>query len=63
MLKLLTIKYMKCKCIRNYVADPKNWENQERETIRDVEGHPIMNVYRDCCVCPECLEKGVTNLH
>jgi len=60
-LKLLTIKYVKCKCIRSYVGDPKDWENQTTEIIRDTDGYPIMKVYRDYCVCPVCQEKGVTN--
>lgn len=61
MLKLLTIKYVKCKCIRSCVGNPKDWENQETEIIRDIDGYPYMKVYRDYCACPFCQEKGVTN--
>jgi hypothetical protein len=52
---------MKCKCIRTYVGDTKDWENQETEIIRDVDGYPYMKVYRDYCFCSQCEEKGVTN--
>lgn len=57
MLKLLTIKYVECKCIKTAVGDPKEWVNQEREIIRDIDGYPLMNVYKDYCKCPDCQEK------
>ena len=46
-LKLLNIKYIECKCIRSYVGDPKDWENQEVEDIRDIDGRKIFSAYRD----------------
>lgn len=57
MLRLLTIKYVECKCIRSAIGNPKDWEKQEQETIKDVDGYPIMNVYKDYCKCHECRER------
>jgi hypothetical protein len=35
----------------------RNREKQEQETIRDVDGYPIMNVYKDYQKCYECRER------
>lgn len=60
-LKLLNIKYIECKCIRSYVGDPKDWENQEVEDIRDIDGRKIFSAYRDYTTCPECVDKESRN--
>lgn len=57
MIRFLNIKYDSCKCIRTIVADPNDWARQPRETIRDIDGYPIMEVYKDYCKCSVCQNK------
>lgn len=56
-MKFLNIKYTVCKCIRVELADPLDWEGQEQETIKNIDGHPFMDVYVNDCKCSPCQMK------
>ena len=62
MLKLRPVKYVNCKHIMTVVIDPKDWEDQQVEVFRDIDGRKIGEAYLDYANCPLCQSKEVRHV-